>query len=253
VTFVATDDSGNASSTTATFTIVDTTGPIVGAASNRIVECDGSGNTAALSAWLASNGGATATDACGSIKWSNNFTKLTAACGATGSSSVTFVATDECGNSTSTTATFTIVDTTAPVLSSNVRDILPSEAPISFTVTAQDICGTATATITSVKAQAINGAGTVIDKSGSAVVQVSGGKLTIVNSGGVGTFFTINATAVDACGNTSSASYVVHVLRPANEGVGNGVDGNTPGDAHNGGNDAPGTSPGNPGAKGKKS
>jgi hypothetical protein len=253
VTFVATDDSGNASNTTATFTIVDTTGPIVGAASNRIVECDGAGNTAALSAWLASNGGAMATDACGSTKWSNNFTALTAACGATGSASVTFVATDECGNSTSTTATFTIVDTTAPVLSSNVRDILPSEAPISFTVTAQDICGTATATITSVKAQAINGSGTLVDKSGSAVVQISGGKVTIVNSGGVGTFFTINATAVDACGNTSSASYVVHVLRPANEGVGNGVDGNTPGDTHNGGNDAPGTSPGNPGAKGKKS
>ena len=33
-----------------------------------------------------------------------------------------------------------------------------------------------------------------------------------------------------------------------NEGVGNGVDPNTPGHLHNGGNDDPGFSPGNPGA-----
>jgi hypothetical protein len=37
----------------------------------------------------------------------------------------------------------------------------------------------------------------------------------------------------------------------ANEGVGNGVDGNTPGHAHNGGNDDPAYSPGNPGAPNK--
>lgn len=35
----------------------------------------------------------------------------------------------------------------------------------------------------------------------------------------------------------------------ANEGVGNGVDGNTPGHDNNGGNDDPQFSPGNPGAK----
>jgi hypothetical protein len=33
--------------------------------------------------------------------------------------------------------------------------------------------------------------------------------------------------------------------------VGNGVDGNTPGHVHNGGNDDPAFSPGNPGAKNK--
>ena len=36
-----------------------------------------------------------------------------------------------------------------------------------------------------------------------------------------------------------------------NEGVGNGVDPNTPGALHNGNNDAPGYFPGNPGAKNK--
>jgi large repetitive protein len=253
VTFVVTDQAGNTSSTTASFSIVDTTAPTITAAANKTVECDGAGNTAALSAWLANNGGATATDVCSTVKWSNNFTAVTAGCGATATTTVTFVATDECGNTSSSTATFSIVDTTAPTLSSDVHDILPSAAPITFTVSAQDVCGTATATITSVTAQAVNGAGKVIDKSGSAVIQINGNKLTIVDSGGVGTYFTVNASAVDACGNTSSATYVIHVLRPANEGVGNGVDGDTPGAAHNGGNDQPGTSPGNPGAKGKKS
>ena len=253
VTFTATDASGNVSTTTATFTIVDTTAPaITTQAANKIVECDGSGNTAALAAWVDGNGGAAAADVCGSVKWSNNFTGLTAACGATGSATVTFTATDECGNTSTSTATFTIVDTTAPVLSSTTRDILPSEAPISFTISATDVCSSATVTITSVTAQAVNSKGQVIDKSGSATWSVSGGSITILSSGGVGTYFTIGCSAVDACGNTTPGTYVVHVLRPANEGVGNGVDGNTPGDAHNGGNDSAGTSPGNPGAKSKK-
>ena len=64
--FTATDDCGNTSTTSATFTIEDTTDPaIASAAMDMTVECDGSGNTAQLNAWLASNGGAgEATDAC---------------------------------------------------------------------------------------------------------------------------------------------------------------------------------------------
>lgn len=55
---------------------------------------------------------------------------------------------------------------------------------------------------------------------------------------------TLTGTEVSVCGTTPH--------RPkANEGVGNGVDGNTPGHDHNGGNDDPAYSPGNPGAKHK--
>ena len=84
------------------------------AAMDATVECDGAGNSADLSNWLDSNGGATATDACGGVMWTNDFDALSDDCGATGAATVTFTATDDCGNATSTTATFTIEDTTAP-------------------------------------------------------------------------------------------------------------------------------------------
>ena len=84
VTFTATDDCGNSSSTTATFTIEDTTAPTIDmAAADATVECDGAGNAADLDAWLASNGGASASDACSGVTWSNDFDALSDDCGAT--------------------------------------------------------------------------------------------------------------------------------------------------------------------------
>jgi hypothetical protein len=117
VTFTATDACGNSTSTTSTFVIEDTTRPVITqSATNLIVECDGSGNVSDLSSWLENNGGATATDACGNVTWSNNFNGLSDGCGATGSATVIFTATDDCGNERTTSATFTIQDTTAPSL-----------------------------------------------------------------------------------------------------------------------------------------
>ena len=116
VVFTATDDCGNSSTTSATFTIEDTTAPVITAASDMTVECDGSGNVSALEGWLSSNGGATASDDCSSVSWSNDFEGLSDLCGATGSATVVFTATDDCGNSSTTSATFTIEDTTAPVI-----------------------------------------------------------------------------------------------------------------------------------------
>ena len=85
VTFTATDDCGNTSTTTATFTIEDTTAPSMDVASSDMtVECDGSGNAAELSGWLSSNGGASASDICGGVTWSNDFVALSDLCGATG-------------------------------------------------------------------------------------------------------------------------------------------------------------------------
>jgi len=89
------------------FTITDETAPELTDASDITVECDGTGNQAALEEWLANNGGATATDACDeNVTWTNDFSGLSDDCGETGIASVTFTATDDCGNAASTTATF---------------------------------------------------------------------------------------------------------------------------------------------------
>ena len=97
VTFTATDACGNSSSTTATFAIEDTTAPAIdAAAADATVECDGAGNGGDLTAWLESNGGATASDACSGVDLdAMTSTALSDDCGATGAATVTFTATDD--------------------------------------------------------------------------------------------------------------------------------------------------------------
>lgn len=267
VTVVAADIHGNVSNSSFTVTVRDIEPPVIAPAVASVTyECNGTGHLGELAAWLASNGGAAATDNCGAVIWSHNFTGLTAGCGGTGKATVTFTATDAHRNSSSTTATFQIIDTTAPTLSwtlfgTNVnhavaQTIKPNQVPVSVVITATDLCKAALLNPVRVTCHAINGSGKVIDKSGSCVVTVSGGVVTILDAGGVGTFITVYASAVDECGNASAEeSMVIQVSNPsssmANEGVGNGVDGNTPGHVPNGGNDDPTFTPGNPGAKNK--
>lgn len=98
-----------------TFTVPEgSNGPQLSPAQDLTVECDGNGNSGALANWLNNQGGATASDDCGQVSWSNNYNGLTDACGATGSATVTFTATSQCGNASATTATFTIKDTAPP-------------------------------------------------------------------------------------------------------------------------------------------
>ena len=140
---------------TQTFTIIDNINPTIATqASNLEVQCDGNGNTAALNAWLASNGGASASDNCSNVTWTNNFTSVSDTCGATGSASVTFTATDSCGNSAATTATFTIIDTTNPVFTSELPqnisvscDAIPNPAIMTGTDNCSDVTITVLDTI----------------------------------------------------------------------------------------------------------
>ena len=121
-----------------TFTIQDTTDPIISVqAQDLTVQCDGNGNIYDLNNWLAANGGASASDVCSSVTWSNDFSAVSDGCGASGSVTVTFTATDDCGNDTSTSATFTIQDTTDPIFTSELPndisvscDDIPSPAEI---------------------------------------------------------------------------------------------------------------------------
>jgi|GEM_PF-5265827 len=118
ISFSAADECGNVSAAPdfkCSYRFVDNTNPTIDlAAMDAVVECDGAGNEAELTAWLDSNGGAEASDNCQELSWTNDFEALSDDCGETGAATVTFTAHDGCGNSATTTATFTIVDTQDP-------------------------------------------------------------------------------------------------------------------------------------------
>ena len=116
VVFRLVDNCGNFRNRPILYTIIDDMAPqLTNPPMDMTVQCDGSGNTAALNAWLASNGGAVAVDDCQQVIWSNDFNGLSDGCGVAGSASVTFMASDGCGNAVSSTATFTIIDNLPPV------------------------------------------------------------------------------------------------------------------------------------------
>ncbi|PCJ80389.1 MAG: hypothetical protein COA49_09140, partial [Bacteroidetes bacterium] len=191
--WTASDCTGNASIWEQSVIVQDTTAPSIDPASaNAVVECDGAGNESELQAWLDSNGGASASDNCGSVTWSNDFgitsSGLSDDCGATGSVSVTFTATDDCGNASSTTASFTIEDTTAPVLTNDPSiTIMCDEYPNEIVyATASDDCGT------------INISYVDLEVSGGCVQPI-------------GTYMR-TYTATDECGNSSTSEQIVTLI-----------------------------------------
>jgi hypothetical protein len=187
-TYTATDDCGNASTLEQIITLIDDQAPVIDTeASDATEECDGAGNTDALNAWLNSNGGASASDNCSNIEWSNDFEGLSDDCGATGSVTVTFTVTDDCDNSSSTTATFTIEDTTAPTFDSVPGDYTAecSDAHPLDDATASDICGGASVAV-------------VADTTAGSCDQQY--------------VVTRTFTATDDCGNTSTATQVITIV-----------------------------------------
>ena len=136
-TFVATDDFGNSSTCVSTFTIEDTTSPLIDVpAADLTVECNGATNSASLTAWLNDHAGAAASDICSEpISWTHNFFGgLPLDCGAISSIEVVFTATDLCGNSTTTAATFSIEDNTDPELTCPVDITLECADPLNETI-----------------------------------------------------------------------------------------------------------------------
>merc|ERR1712000_106940 len=141
VTFRVTDPCAQSSTTSARYTIVDTTRPtITNVAADAVFECNTTTNASEVNAYIAARGGATATDICSSVVWSNNFVAAPEEC--TGPISVSFTATDACGNAATTVGSIEIQDNVAPAFTTfpaNVRlgcdqDIHPDTAgfPVVF-------------------------------------------------------------------------------------------------------------------------
>ncbi|MEZ5056958.1 MAG: T9SS type A sorting domain-containing protein [Saprospiraceae bacterium] len=124
VTYTITDDCGNFTTQSATFTIEDTTNPSwTTPPANMTVECDGLGNSSQFGTWINSFGGAAASDDCGTVVIAPLPDSVsTNNCGGEITYYVTFFAIDECNNSISQQATFTIEDTTAPAIWHQAQD-----------------------------------------------------------------------------------------------------------------------------------
>ncbi|HOY18426.1 MAG TPA: SdrD B-like domain-containing protein, partial [Haliscomenobacter sp.] len=116
-TYTIFDEFGNKSSCTQTLSYIDdTTPPVIGTPAANLACIEGCINGTIppqIQNWLAINGGATATDACSSVTWTNNYNAVSAQalCGPGGTLTVIFTATDACGNSVQTTATICITTT----------------------------------------------------------------------------------------------------------------------------------------------
>ncbi|HAQ18082.1 MAG TPA: hypothetical protein DCR40_02485 [Prolixibacteraceae bacterium] len=201
-TWVVTDAAGNEviSAFTQVITIEDTTNPVIDntAKANLTVECDGAGNTAAITTWLAANAGATAGDACSSVTWSNDYTGLSDGCGATGTATVIFTATDACANSSTTTATVTIVDTTNPVIDNTAKANLTVEC---------DGAGNTAAIATWLAANAGATAGDACSS-----VTWSNDYTGLSDGCGATGKALVTFTATDACNNTSTTTANVTIV-----------------------------------------
>ena len=129
--FSVEDAAGNSSSSTATFTIIDNTAPVIIEGADLNVECDqfNAGNDDELLSWLNNNAGATATETCSNVTWTNNYhlDNWVNDCGETRHVDVIFTATDDCGNSSSITKVFATEDTTAPVFA-NCHGVITENA-----------------------------------------------------------------------------------------------------------------------------
>jgi hypothetical protein len=109
-----------------------------------------------------------------------------------------------------------VEDTTAPVIRCNARrTITPPDAPISFTATAADNCDdNPSVLITGFDCFKFTKKGKKIDMGQSCRVDLAGDSITILNTGGVGTYITWDVRAVENCGDVTERECEVEVVRP---------------------------------------
>jgi hypothetical protein len=137
-------------------------------------------------------------------------------CSDLGENTVTLTVTDNNGNTNSATATVTVEDTLAPanVQANAPATIIPPDAPISFTATAEDNCSVNDIEITDYFCYKIKKDGSQQSKMDGCAVSLSGDTITITDSGGVDDNITWTVLATDQSGNTTKAEGHVLVVNP---------------------------------------
>ena len=188
VTFIATDDCGNAVETTASFMDNgDNIAPVFTTQASNISANCGDNAQAMFNAWIANNAGAIASDN-GALTITTNPANPALGNGAT---SVSFIATDACGNTATTSATFTNNgDNTAPVFTtqaSNMTANCSDNAQAMF------------------NAWIANNAGAIASDNNTGLTITSNPANPTLNTACNGTT-SVTYTATDACGNTATTS-----------------------------------------------
>ncbi|WP_191072803.1 gliding motility-associated C-terminal domain-containing protein [Mesoflavibacter profundi] len=210
VNYTISDDCGNSSSTSATLTLSDTTGPELSACTSVVdatLECDGTNNSTLASDWNAANIAALETCASDACDADNTFTvtsdfdfnNFVSSCGLGGTITVNYTVSDDCGNSSSTSATLTLSDTTGPELS----------ACTSVVDTTLECDGTNNSTLASDwNAANIAALETCASDNCSSTISVTSDFdfNNFVSACGLGGTITVNYTVSDDCGNSSSTS-----------------------------------------------
>jgi hypothetical protein len=201
VTFTATDDCGNFSTATATFSIDDNTAPTWEIdPQNLTIICDGSSDPLGeIDTWLATVGGGEAEDSCSLVIYTNDFIALAGGCSSfTGSATVTFTATDACGNMSTRMADVEIIDEIGPEIISPAKDTLVE-------------CNPATVTIDSLAWIANNG-GALADDNCSGIELWTHALMDVIEACGPTATYRYMFFATDSCGNESSVTIADFVI-----------------------------------------
>ncbi|WMI65008.1 gliding motility-associated C-terminal domain-containing protein [Aestuariibaculum sp. YM273] len=125
-TYQISDMTGNTTTCTQLIIINDETPPIIDNSNiaDINIEC-AVDDPQKLTDWLNNNAGATASDNCGDVTWTNNYGQDTSVkCKEGKGITITFTATDACGNSSETTAIYHIQDNIAPNLTTTASDYI---------------------------------------------------------------------------------------------------------------------------------
>ena len=191
VIFSATDSSNLIGTATAMLTVTDQTAPVLVVPAAIIVDATDADGTAASNATIAAFlSGATATD---NVDTNISVTNDGLSLFPLGSTAVSFTASDAAGNESTATVTITVADQTGPVIS----------VPSNTTVAATDGSGTLASDPDIIAFLA--GASAVDNVDIDVVVENNA-----PDSFGLGST-TVNFTATDAAGNSSTASAVITV------------------------------------------